>query len=146
MCCVPALMETLWGWESPNPSSLRRLHTCFRLAKKTSPPPPLPPKDPSNMESSLFWGKMFTHKVLLLWSKLLSHQGGALHDPTARLACSCFFTKHLCTLNKTLAKSLVMRSWTLWHPVAKDQLMKSMLQISRQIPSSCTVDSDASLA
>lgn len=56
-----------------------RLHRCFRLVRKTSPPPQLPPKDQSNMESSLCWGKTFTKELLQLWSKLLKHQDGALN-------------------------------------------------------------------
>lgn len=55
-----------------------RLHRCFRVVRKTSPPPLLPPKDQSNMESSLCWGKTFTEQLLQLWSKLLNHNEGAL--------------------------------------------------------------------
>lgn len=71
-CDVSAGEVYLSRWRIPEvgcrhvltfPSPIWKLHRCFLSVRKTSPPPPLPPRDQWNMESSLCWGKMLTEEL-----------------------------------------------------------------------------------
>lgn len=81
-------------------SPRRRLHRCFRWVRKISPPPLLPAKDQSNMESSLCWGKMFT-KTKTSETSRWSVKG---------FTCFSSLTTHLCGLYKPADHLMFWRS------------------------------------